>query len=205
MLSDDIKEILLQKSAPAGCDEAGRGCLAGPVYAAAVILPADYFHPLLKDSKRLSEKHRNILRAEIEREAISFGVARVDETEIDTLNILWASVKAMHLALDKLTSKPDLILVDGNRFRPYQQIPHRCIVGGDNLLAQISAASVLAKTYRDEFMMHLHHMHPQYGWDQNKGYPTDFHRQAIAQHGQCTFHRKSFQLHAGFPQGELPL
>lgn len=178
----------------AGCDEAGRGCYAGPVFAAAVILPTDFFHPLLNDSKQLSEKHRDELRPIIENEAIAYAVASVSNVEIDQINILKASFKAMHLALDKLKSKPQLLLIDGNRFIPYKKIPHQCFVKGDGRFASIAAASILAKTYRDEHMYKLHQEFPQYGWDRNKGYGTAIHRKAIEQHGLCFHHRKSFRL-----------
>ncbi len=178
----------------AGCDEAGRGCYAGPVYAAAVILPVDFFHPLLNDSKQLSEKQRDELRPVIEKEAIAFAVAAVDNEEIDQVNILKASFKAMHLALDQLHKRPGLLLIDGNRFIPYQKIPHRCFVKGDGRFASIAAASILAKTYRDEYMYRIHEEFPQYGWNKNKGYGTAVHRKAIEEHGLCRFHRKSFRL-----------
>jgi ribonuclease HII len=196
----------------AGCDEAGRGCLAGPVYAAAVILPPDYFHPVLTDSKKLTEKQRDLLRKDLETHAIDFAVARLDAPEIDKLNILWASVKTMHLALDLLQTRPQHILIDGNKFKPYAEIPHQCVVGGDALYASIAAASILAKTYRDEYMMSIHGEFPEYCWDSNKGYPTDSHRKAIMANGPCLYHRKSFQLYAGGrhdvstgQQGTLPL
>ncbi len=188
----------------AGCDEAGRGCLAGPVFAAAVILPKDYFHPLLNDSKQITEKQRNLLRREIEENSIAYAVAQVDAPEIDQINILWASVRAMHLALDRLTTTPGFILVDGNRFRNYKDIPHQCFVGGDALYTSISAASILAKTYRDEHMQVLHESYPHYEWSQNKGYPTQAHRKAIQENGICEYHRKSFQLMPPHIQGELP-
>ncbi|MGW8314777.1 MAG: ribonuclease HII [Bacteroidales bacterium] len=178
----------------AGCDEAGRGCIAGPVFAAAVILPERFFHPDLNDSKKLSKKTRELLRGIIEREAVAYGVAMVSEVEIDQINILNASFLAMHRALDQLTTVPDHLLIDGNRFRPYRQIPHSCIVKGDSQFSAIAAASVLAKTYRDEFMEELHRKHPQYGWDTNKGYPTAAHRKALMAHGPSRCHRRSFRL-----------
>jgi ribonuclease HII len=178
----------------AGCDEAGRGCFAGPVFAAAVILPKDFYHPLLNDSKQLSEASRNELRPIIEKEAISFGVASVGHEEIDRTNILKASLKAMHLSLAKLSVQPGLLLIDGNRFYKYKRIPHRCIIKGDATYASIAAASILAKTYRDELMMKLHEEFPQYGWKNNKGYGTAEHRKAIEEFGLCTYHRKSFRL-----------
>jgi len=182
------------KLTEAGCDEAGRGCYAGPVFAAAVILPKDFHHPLLNDSKQLSEKHRDELRPVIEKEAISFAVASIDNEEIDQINILKASFKAMHMALDKLNRRPQLLLIDGNRFTKYKKTPHRCFVKGDGRFASIAAASILAKTYRDEWMQLLHKEFPQYGWDQNKGYGTLVHRKAIEEYGLCKYHRKSFRL-----------
>ncbi|MEQ1676549.1 MAG: ribonuclease HII [Chitinophagaceae bacterium] len=178
----------------AGCDEAGRGCYAGPVFAAAVILPKGFHHPLLNDSKQLSEKSRDLLRPIIEKEAISFAVASIDNREIDQINILKASFKAMHLAVDQLKKKPKLLLIDGNRFIPYKKIPHQCFIKGDGRFASIAAASVLAKTYRDELMQELHSEFPRYGWSQNKGYGTAIHRKAIEEYGLCKYHRKSFRL-----------
>lgn len=178
----------------AGCDEAGRGCLAGPVFAAAVILPPDFTHPLLTDSKKLSDKLRYQLRPEIEQVALAWAVAQVDHQRIDEINILNASIEAMHLALSQLEIIPQHILVDGNRFKPYRQIPHTCVVKGDSLFYSIAAASVLAKTYRDDYMLQLHQRQPQYGWDINKGYPTLKHRKALDVHGQSPWHRKSFHL-----------
>jgi ribonuclease HII len=178
----------------AGCDEAGRGCLAGPVFAAAVILPSDFFHPLLNDSKQLKESQRDLLRVIIEKEALTFSVASVDNKEIDHINILKASIKAMHLAIAKLRQDPGLLLIDGNRFIPYRKIPHQCIIKGDAKYASIAAASILAKTYRDAFMKSLHQQFPQYGWDVNKGYPTKIHREAIKKHGNTPYHRLSFRL-----------
>ena len=179
----------------AGCDEAGRGCYAGPVFAAAVILPKDFYHPLLNDSKQVKETHRNELRLIIKAQALSFAVAKVEAAEIDTINILQASIKAMHLAVDMLKKKPQLLLIDGNRFVKYKKIPHKTFVKGDGLFASIAAASILAKTYRDEYMIHLHESFPQYGWNQNKGYGTAVHRKAIEEFGLCEHHRKSFQIH----------
>ena len=178
----------------AGCDEAGRGCLAGPVFAAAVILPVNFNHPLLNDSKQVTEKNRNELRLVIEKSALAFAVASIDNDEIDKINILKASFKAMHLALDKLKKKPQLLLIDGNRFYNYKKIPHRCIIKGDSIYTSIAAASILAKTYRDGFMLKLHKKFPQYSWDNNKGYGTVLHRNAIEEFGQCKYHRKSFKL-----------
>ena len=182
------------KLTEAGCDEAGRGCYAGPVFAAAVILPKDFHHPLLNDSKQLSEKLRDELRPVIEKEAVSYAVASIDNEEIDQINILKASFKAMHLALDKLSRRPQLLLIDGNRFTKYKKTPHRCFVKGDGRFTSIAAASILAKTYRDEWMQQLHKEFPQYGWDQNKGYGTLIHRKAIEEYGLCKYHRKSFRL-----------
>ncbi|MBV7528784.1 ribonuclease HII [Chitinophaga sp. sic0106] len=178
----------------AGCDEAGRGCLAGPVFAAAVILPVDFKHPLLNDSKQMKAADRDELRKVIEREAISYAVASVDNEEIDRINILKASFKAMHLALEKLSNVPEYILVDGNRFTPYGTVPHACIIQGDGKYASIAAASVLAKTYRDEYMQQLHVTYPHFGWDSNMGYPTKQHREAIRAFGDTPYHRKSFRL-----------
>lgn len=188
-----LKNFFRENVIEAGCDEAGRGCLAGPVYAAAVILPGDFHHPLLNDSKQVNAEHRAELRVFIEANAISYAVARVDHDEIDRINILKASFKAMHLAVKKLKQKPELLLIDGNRFTPYKKIPHECIVQGDGIYASIAAASILAKTYRDEYMLKLHKKHPQYGWDHNKAYATPCHRRAIEQHGLTPYHRKTFQ------------
>lgn len=178
----------------AGCDEAGRGCLAGPVFAAAVILPKKFRHPLLNDSKQMKPAEREKLRKVIEKKAICYAVASVDNEEIDRINILKASFKAMHLALEKLQQQPEFILVDGNRFNAYGNIPHACIVQGDGLYASIAAASILAKTYRDDYMQELHNVYPHFGWNVNKGYPTKFHREALKEHGETPFHRKSFRL-----------
>lgn len=178
----------------AGCDEAGRGCLAGAVYAAAVILPVGYEHPLLNDSKQLSEKQRYALRPVIERDAIAWAVARVEPQEIDRINILNASILAMHRAIEQLGIAPQHLIVDGNRFKPYRDIPYDCVVKGDGKYLSIAAASVLAKTYRDDYMMQLHDLYPQYGWDKNKGYPTRDHREAIARYGATPCHRMSFRL-----------
>lgn len=177
-----------------GCDEAGRGCLAGLVVAAAVILPANYSHPLLNDSKQLSHKQREWLRVEIEQSAVAHSVAMVTPQEIDKINILNASIKAMHLAIDRLTINPDYIIVDGNRFKPYKEIPHSCIVKGDSLYLSIAAASILAKTYRDEYMKNLSVEFPEYLWAKNKGYPTREHRRAIEEHGASPHHRRTFRL-----------
>lgn len=178
----------------AGCDEAGRGCYAGPVSAAAVILPPNFYHPLLNDSKQVKEKDRNELRNFIEKNATCFAVAFVDNNEIDATNILKASFKAMHKAIDKLAIVPQLLLIDGNRFIPYKKIPHYCIIKGDGKYASIAAASILAKTYRDELMQKLNLKHPNYGWNKNKGYGTIVHRKAIEEFGLCKYHRKSFNI-----------
>lgn len=189
-----LKPFYHKELTEAGCDEAGRGCFAGPVYAAAVILPKKFFHPFLNDSKQLSEIQRNELRPVIEAEAISFAVASINNDEIDSINILKASFKAMHFAIDQLRIKPQLLLIDGNRFIKYKRIPHRCIIKGDAIYASIAAASILAKTYRDEYMLKLHEEFPQYGWITNKGYGTEKHRKAIEGYGLCKYHRKSFKL-----------
>ena len=178
----------------AGCDEAGRGCLAGPVFAAAVILPDNFSDELLNDSKQLSEKQRAGLRPVIEREALAWAVASVDNHEIDKINILNASILAMHRALDQLKVRPGHIIVDGNRFKKYRDIPHLCIVKGDGKYMSIAAASVLAKTHRDEYMENLHALFPVYNWKKNKGYPTQEHRKGIEQAGVTEFHRISFTL-----------
>jgi ribonuclease HII len=178
----------------AGCDEAGRGCYAGPVFAAAVILPRDFAHPLLNDSKQVTEKNRNELRVLIESAALSFAVAHVDHEEIDRINILKASFKAMHLALDRLKTRPQLLLIDGNRFIPYKKLPHHCIIKGDGKYTAIAAASILAKTHRDAYMQQLHAEFPQYDWENNKGYGTAKHRAAIEKFGLCKYHRKSFSI-----------
>lgn len=176
----------------AGCDEAGRGCLAGPVFAAAVIVSPDFYHPLLNDSKQVEEETRNELRIFIENNAVAYSVAQVDHEEIDRINILKASFKAMHLALDKLKKRPRLLLIDGNRFTKYRRTKHECIIKGDGIYASIAAASILAKTYRDDFMKNLHNDFPQYKWVTNKGYGTREHRQAIATYGPSPYHRRSF-------------
>lgn len=182
------------KLTEAGCDEAGRGSLVGPVFAAAVILPENFYCKKLYDSKQLSEKDRNELRLVIEEQALSYAVEICTPREIDEENILWASVKAMHKALAKLSIKPEHILVDGNRFRSFNNIPHTCVVKGDALFMSIAAASVLAKTHRDEYMKRLHEEFPAYDWASNKGYPTLAHREAIKKHGITEHHRKSFNL-----------
>lgn len=178
----------------AGCDEAGRGCLAGPVVAAAVILPPDFSNDLLNDSKQLTAKQRASLRTIIESEAEAWAVAFVSPEEIDRINILQASIKAMHKAIDQLTTVPQYLLVDGNRFKPYRDIPHECIIKGDAKMMSIAAASILAKTHRDEYMETIAKEFPAYGWERNKGYPTRDHRAAIAAHGTTPYHRLSFRL-----------
>ena len=179
----------------AGCDEAGRGCLAGPVYAAAVILPHDYSNPLLNDSKKLTAKQRLLLREEIERDATAWAVASVDNNGIDSMNILRASFHAMNLAVSQLSVTPDFLLIDGNRFINESNIPYQCIVKGDAKYQAIAAASILAKTYRDDFMIQQNEIYPHYGWDNNKGYPTATHYQAILDHGITPLHRRSFALY----------
>ena len=178
----------------AGCDEAGRGCLAGSVYAAAVIFPEDYQNEDLNDSKQLTDKRRKLLREIIERDAIAWAVGIVTPEEIDRINILNASILAMHRALDQLKVRPEAIIVDGNRFKPYQKLPHTTIVKGDGKYLSIAAASILAKTYRDDYMDALAEEYPQYDWLSNKGYPTKKHRDAIRQYGMTPYHRKSFNL-----------
>jgi len=190
MLLHNLKRGVIE----AGCDEAGRGCLAGPVFAAAVILPANFNSELLNDSKKLTEKQRYELRPIIEEAANSWSVGTYDHLEIDKVNILNASIFSMHRALDQLSVRPEHIIVDGNRFKPYQNIPYTTVVKGDGKYLSIAAASVLAKTYRDDFMLALHEEYPQYGWNQNKGYPTAFHRKALSEFGITLYHRKSFKL-----------
>ncbi len=189
-----LQRYLQEGRVEAGCDEAGRGCLAGPVTAAAVILPPDFSNELLNDSKQLTEHQRDTLRPIIEREALAWAVAMVSPQEIDTINILRASFTAMHRALDQLTVRPEHILVDGNRFIPYSDIPFTTIIKGDGKMMSIAAASVLAKTHRDEYMRRIALEYPHYGWEKNKGYPTRDHRAAIVAHGISPYHRKSFNL-----------
>ncbi|AYD46204.1 ribonuclease HII [Arachidicoccus soli] len=189
-----LQNAFQYKVIEAGCDEAGRGCYAGPVFAAAVVLPKKFYHPKLNDSKQVKEKDRDELRKIIENEAIDFAVAKVEAAEIDKINILKASFKAMHLAIAQLKREPKLLLIDGNRFIPYKKAEHKCIVKGDGLYANIAAASILAKTYRDEYMKKLHEVFPQYDWLHNKGYGTLKHRQAIEIFGICDHHRKSFNI-----------
>lgn len=190
----ELKSYFQNELIEAGCDEAGRGCYAGPVFAAAVILPKNFYHPLLNDSKQVKELQRNELRIIIEQQAIAFAVGMVTHEEIDQINILKASFKAMHLAIEKLNPQPQFLLIDGNRFTSYKKIKHQCIVKGDATYANIAAASILAKTYRDEFMMKLHKKFPQYNWQKNKGYGTLEHRKAIEEFGLCKYHRKSFNI-----------
>ncbi|MCI6104681.1 MAG: ribonuclease HII [Alloprevotella sp.] len=178
----------------AGCDEAGRGCLAGSVYAAAVVLPPDYTHPLLNDSKQLSDARRRALRTDIERDALAWAIGTATAAEIDEINILRASILAMHRALDGLSLRPDFIIVDGNRFTPYGQTPHATVVKGDARYLSIAAASILAKTYRDDEMHRLAALYPGYGWERNAGYPTAAHREAIARLGVTPYHRRTFKL-----------
>lgn len=194
-----LLDYMLPDKTEAGCDEAGRGCLAGPVVAAAVILPQGFYHPLLNDSKQLSEHNRELLRSYIEENALSWAVCFVDAREIDRINILQASITAMQRALDKLAVEPEHIIVDGNKFREYnslsgKRIPYHCIVKGDSKYASIAAASVLAKTHRDEYMTKLAEEYPTYNWEKNKGYPTKAHRKAIAEFGISPYHRVSFTL-----------
>jgi len=187
----------------AGCDEAGRGCLAGPVFAAAVILPKNFKHELLNDSKQIKESARFELRHIIEREALAFGVSMVDHEVIDKINILNASIKAMHLAINKLSLRPGFIIIDGNRFKPYQDIPHQCVVKGDGKYFSIAAASILAKTYRDDFMLNIASEYPKYDWESNKGYPTIKHRNAVIEFGMTPYNLKSFRV--SDPQLKLSL
>lgn len=192
----------------AGCDEAGRGCLAGPVFAAAVVFPPDYRNPRLDDSKKLGEKARYALREEIMRDAVCYGVAKVDAAEIDKINILQASIRAMHLALAQLDPQPQYVIVDGNRFRPYRDLPYTCIVKGDARFLSIAAASILAKTCRDDYMKAIDREYPRYGWARNKGYPTRDHYRALAEAGTSPYHRCSFRLYQEaslFGPDEFPL
>lgn len=189
-----LKSFYKKDTIEAGCDEAGRGCIAGPVFAAAVILRPGYRNPDLDDSKKLSAGRREKLRKVVEGEALTFGIGVVDEKEIDAINILNASFQAMHRALSMLQIQPQHLIIDGNRFKPYGTIAHTCIVKGDGKYASIAAASILAKTYRDEFMLKLHQEYPVYGWDKNMGYPTKLHRLAVLNHGPSPYHRRSFRL-----------
>ena len=190
MLEPFYQDVLIE----AGCDEAGRGCLAGPVVAAAVILPKDFFHPLLNDSKQLSEANRNLLEPIIKENAIEWKIGICDNHEIDKINILKASFKAMHRALDQFTLRPEHLIIDGNRFNKYKKIPHTCIIQGDGKYMSIAAASILAKTYRDKVMSDLHDQVPHYNLKQNKGYPTKEHRRSIMDFGDTNYHRKTFRL-----------
>lgn len=189
-----LKPYFQKEKSEAGCDEAGRGCLAGPVYAAAVLFPRNYRNKWLDDSKKLSDKDRYELRPEIENKALAFAVASVSHHEIDEINILNASFLAMHRAVEQLHIKPEFLLIDGNRFKPYTGIPHQCIIKGDGKFLNIAAASILAKTYRDDHMKSLALEFPQYGWDHNMGYPTSAHRDAIRTYGNSPYHRLSFRL-----------
>lgn len=195
MAGKNLLQLCLQEGRlEAGCDEAGRGCLAGPVVAAAVILPSGFENELLNDSKELTEKERNLLRPIIESQALAFAIGVVSHTEIDTINILNASFLAMHRAISQLIPVPEHLLIDGNRFNPYPCIQHTCIIKGDGKLLPIAAASVLAKTFRDDLMTNLHGQYPQYAWDRNKGYPTKAHRLAIRKSGPSPYHRMTFRL-----------
>ncbi|MBQ0068464.1 MAG: ribonuclease HII [Bacteroidales bacterium] len=189
-----LQQYLIEGRIEAGCDEAGRGCLAGPVTAAAVILPPDFNNELINDSKQLTEKQREALRPIIEREALAWAVSFVSSKEIDQINILRASITAMHRAIDQLKVRPEALLIDGNRFYKYQDLPHTTIVKGDGKMLSIAAASILAKTHRDEYMRNIAQEYPQYNWAKNKGYPTKEHRAAIAAYGPTPYHRMSFQL-----------
>lgn len=189
-----LKSCCYRNLTEAGCDEAGRGCLAGPVVAAAVILPKNFRHLILNDSKQLTARQREELRGEIIEKAIAWKVAFVDNDEIDNTNILRASIKAMHIAIEGLDKTPQFLLIDGNRFYPYKNLGYRTIIKGDGTYFSIAAASVLAKTFRDEYMEKIHNEYPEYGWEHNKGYPTPYHREAIMKHGITPYHRKSFHL-----------
>lgn len=190
-----LKQFYKEGQVEVGCDEAGRGCLAGPVFAAAVILPPEFNHPILNDSKKLSSRQRDLLREIIIASAIDYSIQSVSNTEIDKINILNASILAMHKAIKEIRkAHPDIILVDGNRFKPVRGINHKCIIKGDGIFTSIAAASVLAKTSRDHYMRQLHEEYPQYGWNINKGYPTKMHREAIAKFGASPYHRISYKL-----------
>jgi len=189
-----LKPFLNKNIIEAGCDEAGRGCLAGPVYAAAVILPSNFKNELLNDSKKLSEKNRYKLREIIINESIAWAIGIVDNNEIDKINILNASIKAMQIAVDNLKVKPEHLLIDGNRFKKHKNIPHTCVIKGDGKYMSIAAASILAKTFRDDYMIKIHEQYNVYDWKKNKGYPTKIHRKAISEYGITEFHRKSFKL-----------
>lgn len=194
-----LKSCFQSELVEAGCDEAGRGCIAGPVFAAAVILPPNYRNKELNDSKLLTEKQREKLRKQIEKHALSWAVGQVDHSVIDRINILRASFKAMHLALDQLEQSPELLLIDGNRFIPYKSLPYHCVIKGDGKYLSIAAASILAKTYRDDYMKELHISFPEYSWNTNKGYPTEYHREMVKNIGMTRYHRKTFRL---FPEYE---
>ena len=194
MVHTKLKKYYKNVKYEAGCDEAGRGCLAGPVFAASVILPKSFFNPVLNDSKQLSEKKRYELREVIQQNAISWAVGIVDNNMIDEINILNASILAMHKAIDRLNVRPTFLIIDGNRFKQYKDIPHKCIVKGDSKYLSIAAASILAKTYRDDFMKKIHKQYPNYNWQQNKGYPTKQHREALSKFGITSYHRKTFKL-----------
>lgn len=189
-----LKPFFRKNTIEAGCDEAGRGCLAGPVFAASVILPSDYKNKLLNDSKQISEQKRYLLRDEILKDALAFNVVSLDNHEIDELNILNASIEGMHRAVSGLSRVPELLLIDGNRFKPFPGIPHQCIIKGDTKYMSIAAASILAKTYRDDFMISEAKKYPEYGWEKNMGYPTSYHRDAIRKFGVTPLHRMSFRL-----------
>ena len=189
-----MKLFFLENKIEAGCDEAGRGCLAGPVFAAAVILPKEFKNNIITDSKKLSEKKRNELRIVIEKEALAWSVAMLDNEEIDKINILNASIKSMHNAISNLKIKPEHLIIDGNRFHKYSSIPHKCIVKGDSKYLSIAAASILAKTHRDEYMLKIDNEFPAYNWKKNKAYPTKEHREAIKKHGITKYHRRSYKL-----------
>jgi ribonuclease HII len=189
-----LKSHYKKNQVEAGCDEAGRGCLAGPVVAAAVILPAGYKNKQINDSKQIHEKLRFEIAEKIKQDALAWAIGVVSHTEIDEINILNASFLAMHRAVEQLKQKPDFLLIDGNRFNKYKDTQHLCIIKGDGIYMSIAAASLLAKTHRDELMFNLHNDYPHYGWNTNKGYPTEFHRNAIREHGSCEHHRKSFTL-----------
>jgi len=189
-----LKSYLYHNLTEAGCDEAGRGCLAGPVVAAAVILPKNFRHPVINDSKKLTSKQRVLLKDEIIDSAIAWKVAFIDNEAIDKMNILRASIKAMHIAIEGLKKEPQFLLIDGNRFYPYKSINFKTIVKGDGLFFPIAAASILAKTFRDSYMEKIHDEYPEYGWNKNKGYPTSYHREALIKFGITPYHRKSFNL-----------
>jgi len=189
-----LKYFLEKNRLEAGCDEAGRGCLAGPVFAAAVILPARVRFPELNDSKQVTAATRDKLRISIKKKALAWAVAMVDHEGIEQMNILWAAIHAMHLAIDRLGHRPEVLLIDGNKFKPYRDLPYQCVIGGDGIYASIAAASILAKTHRDEYMQGLHAEFPHYGWNVNKGYGTKLHREGIRLHGLTPYHRKGFNM-----------